>query len=193
MKVRPDESTADRSRPEAAASERLDGDAVEAIVREHQRSLRGFLRYLGCPPRMVDDLAQETFLRFLSSDFQVRSDPATSRYLRTIARHLFLKALRRTGRDLVSTDLDAAEDAWVRYHDGERGPYLDALERCLVAIRGRARVALDLRYGRDMDKQAIAREMELTESGVNSLLVRARRKLRACVEGKLGARPEAAP
>lgn len=191
MKVRPHESTAAGRQPDPDGGAPLDGDSVEQIVRDHQRSVRGFLRYLGCPLRVVDDLAQETFLTFLSSsEFEVRSERATSRYLRTIARHLFLKALRKSGSDVIATDLEAAEEAWVRYHDHDRGPYLDALQTCLAGVSGKARTALDLRYGDDLGQQAIAQEMALTESGVHSLLVRARKKLRACIESKLGSNGE---
>lgn len=165
----------------------LDGDAVEALVREHQSAVRGFLRYLGCPSRSVDDIAQETFLTFLSARFEQRSERSTARYLRSIARHLFLKSLRRLDRDPPSLDLDAAEAAWVRYHEDERGPYLEALRGCLAGLKGKAQRALKLRYDSDLGQADIAQRLELSESGVHSLLVRARRKLRECVEGKLGA------
>ncbi len=164
----------------------LDPEAIEQLVRDHQDALRGFLRYLGCPSRSVDDIAQETFLTFLSARFEPRSDRSTARFLRSIARHLFLKSLRGLQRAPASLDVEAAEAAWVRYHDDERGPYLEALGSCLTGLRGKARTALQLRYASDLGQVAIADRMNLTESGVHSLLVRARKRLRTCVEEKLG-------
>ena len=166
----------------------LDGEAVEALVVTHQGAVRGFLRYLGCPRAHVDALVQETFLTFLSARFEERDDRATARYLRSIARHLFLKSLRRLDRDPPSVDLDAAETVWSEFQEDAGGaPYLDALRRCLTGVTGRTKDALELRYAGNLGRAAIAQRLQLSESGVHSILVRARRRLRECVERRLGA------
>ena len=154
----------------------------------HQGAVRGYLRYLGCPSSLVDDLAQETFLTLLSAQFEERDEHSTARFLRTIARHLFLKSLRRLDRDPPSLDLDEAESVWVEFQEDEGGaPYLDALRRCLTAIKGRAKAVLELRYTGNLGRAAIAGQLELSESGVHSILVRARRQLRECVERRVEA------
>ncbi|MEM9381791.1 MAG: sigma-70 family RNA polymerase sigma factor [Planctomycetota bacterium] len=191
MSVHPHRTNDDPPTGGSAVSGRrdgLDGDAVEALVVAHQGAVRGFLGYLGCPRSHVDDLVQETFLTFLSARFEERDARATARYLRSIARHLFLKSLRRLDRDPPAIDLDAAESVWAEFQDdGGGAPYLDALRRCLSGVTGRARDALELRYAGDLGRAAIARRLELSESGVHSILVRARRRLRECVERRLGA------
>lgn len=165
----------------------LDGDGVEALVREHERGLRGFLRYLGCPTGEVDDLLQETFLTFLSADFERREPRATARYLRSIGRHLFLKGLRRRERQAPALDMAEAEAVWAGFQEeGGGAPYLEALRRCLEGLGGRARRALELRYAADMGQAAIAARLEMAESGVHSILVRARRRLRECLDRRLG-------
>lgn len=172
----------------AKAETPWDADAVEQLVADHQGSVRAYLRYLGCPSALVDDLAQETFLTLLSARFEIRGDRAASRYLRTIARHLFLKSLRRLDRSAPSFDVDAAESLWARRHgqaDGSR--YMDALEICLETISGRAKTVLELRYSTGLGRAATAEKLELTESGVHSILVRVRRKLRECVQGRVDA------
>lgn len=177
----PSRSRTDAS-PTGSAPGAPDGAAVEALVRAHEGDLRGFLRYLGCPSAEVDDLLQETFLTFLSARFEERDDRSTARFLRSIARHLFLKSLRRRDRQPPSLDLEAAESVWARFQDdGGGAPYLDALRRCLGALQGRAKEALELRYASGMARSAIADRLELSESGVHSILVRARRRLRECV------------
>ncbi len=155
-------------------------------MREHQGPVRSFLRYLGCPRSEADDQVQETFLTFLDATFVLRDERSTARYLRSIARHRFLKSLRRLDREPPSLDLEAAEDAWRDLREDDSGrPYMDALLKCLEGIRGRARQALDLRYGGGLGRTDIATKMALSESGVHSILVRARRRLRECVEGRL--------
>ncbi|MEM9802532.1 MAG: sigma-70 family RNA polymerase sigma factor [Planctomycetota bacterium] len=187
MDVRSDRTNGS-TRAVAGAPGGLDGESVERLVLAHQGPLRAFLRYLGCPSGVVDDLVQETFLTFLSAEFEVRDERSTARYLRTIARHLFLKSLRRLDRDPPQLDLEAADDVWAEFQEDAGGvPYLDALRRCLHGVQGRARVALDLRYSDNLGRAAIARQLKITESGVHSILVRARRRLRECVERRLRA------
>ncbi len=49
-------------------------------------------------------------------------------------------------------------------------------------MAGRAAEVLRLRYGESQRRAAIAGRLGLTESGVKSILVRTRAKLRDCVE-----------
>ena len=97
-----------------------------------------------------------------------------------------LKAMQRERRMLAIPDLALAESAWVGYErdDGGRG-YLEALRACLARVRGRAARALELRYRAGSPLDAIARELGLSEAGVKSILVRARSRLRECIERKL--------
>ncbi len=159
---------------------------IEALVQRHQGSVRGFLVFLGCPRERLDDLVQDVFVSVLSSDFVHRSDPATAAFLRKVTRHLFLKAVQRERRVVALPDLAQAESAWVAFErdDGGRG-YLEALRACLAQVGGRAARALELRYRASRPLESIASELGLTEAGVKSILVRARRKLRACIERRL--------
>ena len=38
---------------------------TEALVRRHQVGVWRYLRFLGCPPELADDLAQDTFLALM--------------------------------------------------------------------------------------------------------------------------------
>lgn len=164
---------------------------LEELVRRHEPGLRSFLLFLGCPRASLDDLLQDVFVAVLRSPFEERSDTSTGAYLRTVARHLLLKARRRDGRVRPLEDplLDGAraEQVWSEEfdRDDEGAGYLEALRRCLEQLRGRARAALRLRYEEGLGRSAIAERLELGESGVKSVLVRARRRLRTCVEEKL--------
>jgi len=156
---------------------------VEALVHRHQGALRSFLRYLGCPPPLLDDLVQETFLSVLSSPFEDRGERSTAAFLRTVARNHFLKAMRRERRQPLVADFAGAEAAWLEFQGDDGGnTYLAALRRCLAILRGRAAEVIRLRYAESLRRAAIAERCGLTESGVKSILVRARRTLRDCVE-----------
>lgn len=163
------------------------GEAVEELVRRHQAPLRSFLIYLGCAGSLADDVVQDVFLSVLSAGFEDRGHASTSAYLRRVAKNKFLKAMQRARREPPMKDLDEAEDVWVELRGPERGGnrYLDALRECLAGVEDRARRVLGLRYTERLARTAIAEQLEMSESGVNSLLVRTRKKLRSCVERRL--------
>ena len=165
---------------------------AEALVREHQDAVRGYLVVTGCPADRVDDLCQDAFLSMLSSGFVHRSPAQTRAFLRKVARHLLIKMLERENRVWTVSDtaeLDRADRVWdeeVEERGGGRA-YLDALRHCLEALRGRAGQVLELRYRAGLALAKIADELGLRESGVKSILVRARKSLRSCIERRLHA------
>jgi len=162
---------------------------VEQLVRRHQASVRGYLLYLGCPVRLVDDLVQDAFLSVLGSDFEDRGDASTAAFLRTVARNLLLKTLRRERRHQPVADFAASEHAeqvWVEFEEGDGGDdYLGALRECLQGITGRVRSVLGLRYHSNLRRTAIAGKLGMSENGVKSILARARKQLRGCIERRL--------
>jgi RNA polymerase sigma-70 factor (ECF subfamily) len=160
---------------------------IELFVQRHQGSVRGFLIYLGCAGDRLDDLMQDVFLSFLSANFEDRGELATRAFLRRIARNLFLKGIERERRQIVQSDSALAEVAWANFESGDGGNrYLVALRECLSGLRGRALEVLRLRYEESVQLVGVATRLGLSESGVKSILVRSKRKLRECVERRLG-------
>ena len=68
------------------------------LVQAHQAGIWRYLRFLGCEAAQADDLTQETFLALHARPPADRSAEATSAYIRTVARNLFLMSLRRSRR-----------------------------------------------------------------------------------------------
>jgi len=169
---------------ESLSAERA--EQVEALVRRHQPSVRGYLTVLGCPARLLDDLVQDVFLSVLRSAFEERGAAETAAFLRKVARHLFLKTVERERLMPIPLSVDEADAAWDAFEadDGGEG-YLDALRHCLGRLEARARGVLELRYAERLDRAGIAARLGLGEEGVKSLLARAKKSLRACVERRL--------
>jgi DNA-directed RNA polymerase specialized sigma24 family protein len=94
--------------------------------------------------------------------------------------------LRRTARrpTRVALDLAQLEASWEE-HGGHFPRYLEALRRCLPALDGRERVALEQRYRLGWSRQRMARALGLSVDGVKSILQRIRRRLRRDIERTL--------
>jgi RNA polymerase sigma-70 factor (ECF subfamily) len=161
------------------------GDLGE-LVQTHQAGVWRYLRFLGCDPSQADDLTQETFLAIHARPFEERTPEATTGYLRTVARNLFLMSLRRAKRQAIVENLEVIEDVWRRYAADDGEAYREAMRDCVETLEGRAKAAIDLFYRDQRSRCDIARELEMTEDGVKSLLRRTREILRKCVEKKVG-------
>jgi RNA polymerase sigma-70 factor (ECF subfamily) len=159
-----------------------------AMVREHQTELWRYLRYLGCEGGLADDLVQETFLAVWRKPFDDRGAPATRAYLRTVARNLFLMAVRRARVRPAFRELREADHAWEE-HAGDDGgaAYREALRRCLAGVKPRPRQALMLFYRDRRSRTDIADELRMTANGIKTLLRRTREALRDCIRRRLGA------
>lgn len=160
-------------------------------MRAHEASLRGFLVFLGCPTLLVEDVLQDVFLAVLARPFEDRGPRATGAWLRRVGHHVLLKTLERERRHVPLPEPGPAEAAWAEYEGDDQGAgYLEALRQCLRRERGRAREVLALRYAHSLGRVAIGERLGLAESGVKTILARARGRLRACIERRLAAREE---
>jgi len=178
---------------------RIDRHELAALVKAHQAELFRYMRYLGADRAAAEDLVQETFLAAFRSDaVPFRSDavPETdddrtlARWLRGVARNLFLQHCRRSRRTPVTVDaaaLEQAETTWrgVFLRGGDGFDTVEALRRCLEGLSADQRRALDLRYAERRSRADMALVLAMTENGVKSLLRRLRARLAECVERRL--------
>lgn len=181
--------------PNTGGREGAGGFDAARLIEEHQVGVWRYLRALGCHAAEAEDLTQETFLAVLEKPFQDYQRAATAAYLRQVARNLLISSRRRTARGTVvvrnaaemdMAELEAAEAGWLRWSgrdDGEER--LAALRRCLQTLTARARQALDLRFGKQASRAAIAAALEMSEDGAKNVLQRAKQHLRACIEKEI--------
>ena len=171
----------------ATATMKRPGDLGE-LVNAHQAGVWRYLRFLGAGEALADDLTQETFLAVWKRPFEERAEEATAAYLRTVARNLFLVAIRKARREPPVGDLDAADEVWERLAGDDGGlAHLEALRECVEGLEGNARQAIDQFYRQGRSRAEVGRSLAMTEDGIKSLLRRTRDALRKCVEGKLNA------
>jgi RNA polymerase sigma-70 factor (ECF subfamily) len=157
-------------------------DTLIRLMKEHQADVWRYLRFLGAEPATADDLAQEVFIELYRNPIEEISRAATAAWLRKAARHRYLNWLRRAKREIPSDQLEAAEVTWAGLTPAGSDARLDALERCLQKLAGRARRAIELRYRDGRREAEVAEQLETSAEAAKALLKRARSQLRECVE-----------
>lgn len=159
---------------------------LETLVRRHQLGLWRYLRALGAPPELAEDLLQDTFLVALHKLTDDRGDAAVATFLRQTARHLYLRRRRDQGRR-EQLLIELAEQLWQRDCGEDAGErWLEALRACVQQLDGRPRQAVQLFYGEGRDREAVAAAMGMKPNGLKTLLQRLRATLRQCIELRLG-------
>jgi RNA polymerase sigma-70 factor (ECF subfamily) len=173
-----------------------DPEAVEALVRTHHRSLRGYVAALCHDSAAVDDLSQEVFVRALrmigrdpTSDGGVRDFAAL---LRGIARNVVCEHRRRGAREssrfaeAMAAELERADPGRPerRVDDAE---VLDPLRRCVERLPYLSRRMLDLRYVEELTAEEIGRAVGSGAAAVRMSLLRIREGLVRCLRARLGA------
>lgn len=171
---------------------RIDRHELAALVKAHQAELFRYMRYLGADRAAAEDLVQETFLAAFRSDAvpETDDDRTLARWLRGVARNLFLQHCRRSRRTPVTVDAAALEQAETTWREaflrgGDGFDTVEALRRCLEGLSADQRRALDLRYAERRSRAEMAALLRMTENGVKSLLRRLRARLAECVERRL--------
>ncbi len=166
-----------------------DREAFDRLVRIHQARLRCDLARLVADAHVVDDLAQEAFIRAYRG--LERYDPARPfrHWLGGIARHLAIDHLRRHGRErqLAGDVLEAVISARVVEQppqplEDDRGR---VLAHCLGRLPPRNRRILQAFYCEGTSVATLAARSRKSHNAVRLWLQRIRRAVRACVERSL--------
>jgi len=165
-------------------SQRGDRDALELLVRRHQRSLFALCqRYVGSPDEAAD-LVQRAFIRVMAKLGELR-DPSVFRgWLLRIGAHLALNHIRDHAR-FVSDD-EEAERAVAPGH-AETTLAIDRLEAAesAAALRGaiaelptKQRMTVELRLYEDLPFRDIAEALGISEGAAKVNFHYAVRRLR---------------
>jgi len=170
----------------------LDGDAsgFDEIFRKYNRSVRALcIRVLG-DVDTAEDLVQETFIKVIKALDYLDDDFNFSGWIHRVATNACMDEIRRRQRRL-QRQVDAGEyeqDALLRSSDDdamtqpEKAYELQQLRRLIwdvsASLPARQRTALTMRELQGLSYASIARFMKTSESAVETLLHRARRRFR---------------
>lgn len=176
-------------RPDTLLHHARQGDrqAFGQLVRLHQDGVFGFLWRMGLRRAVIDELAQEAFLRAWAH--LDRYDPARaafSTWLLAICRHLALNELGRAGHRLEQPaddeDPAAADDAGSPPEALQHKRRQQQLHAALARLPAAQRSVLALAYLRELPLADVARIEGISEDAVKQRLHRARLALRAALE-----------
>lgn len=159
-----------------------DRGAFRELVLLHQRPLLAYARRMLNGADAGDDIVQETLLRLWSS--AGRYDPGSARlttWLHRIAHNLCIDWVRRNARVVpMDDDWDVADDSGpAELHEQQRQS-LD-IRSALDALPERQRAALLLCHYQGLSNRDAAVVLEVSVDALESLLSRARRRLRESV------------
>lgn len=165
-----------------AAGRELD---LAGLMREHQAGVWRYLRALGADTATADDLTQDVFLAAMRSGFIEQSRGETISWLRITSRNLYLKAVRRDGREVAVNELEQLDRRYTELAGDDGEALVHALRECMKQIEEKPRKAIEMQHAQGLARLAIAQQLGMTDDGVKTLLARTKARLRKCMEMKL--------
>jgi len=169
-----------------------DPDAVATLVEQYADDLYRFVyNQVGGSEQDTEDIVQDTFIAALKAIRRFRGDSKLRTWLFSIAVHKAMDRKRYLARrpqiplQDVTFSLPASEDKPEQLL--ERFEMRQAVRQALLQLPHHYRAALVLKYVEEMTVKEIAQIMDRSVKSVESILVRARRRLAEIFEGRYGA------
>jgi RNA polymerase sigma-70 factor (ECF subfamily) len=172
----------ERQSPIADSPPQAETDAQAKFVEQHLRRIFLLIYRMVGNSDDAQDLTQETFIKALQRQSQLKDLDKTANWLSRIATNTAIDFLRRSRRVSFS-DVSELPDAFTAAEEtpeqlllrGERKLYLDD---ALATLTGRERMALLLRDVEDVPAEQVARQMNCSMATVRSHIANARIKFR---------------
>lgn len=181
----PDDPSSDASL--IARVRRGDHDAFAGLVENHLAPVRAFVAMKLPVPHLADELTHETFVFAFQNlgNFELRH--SFRAWLRAIAFNFVRRELLRFAREQRNLTRLEQEQFNKLLRESEKEDTADEvrfLEECLAQLPDSMRRLVDERYRNGRAGNEIAAEWQRSPEWVRVTLLRVRRKLRECIEGK---------
>ncbi len=178
----------DAHRPPSQTTVNPDADAQTRFIQENLRRIFLLIYRIVGNPADAQDLTQETFIKALQRQGQLKDLEKSAHWLSRIASNTAIDFLRRNRKysfsdvsrlaDSHSASFENAEQSLLR---GERWQHLDG---GLATLTERERMALVLRDLEDMPADEVASQMNCSLATVRSHIANARTKFKRYLEGR---------
>lgn len=157
-----------------------DGGAFEALMERHLAAIGGYVRRM-LGPVAADDVTQECFLRiWRSAATRAAAAPARA-WMWRIAHNLVIDHLRAAKPHVDLDSVTLVENRPGPEARRQRHEVAALLRREIAALPARQRAALALVHDQDLPAAEAAAILEISVPALESLLARARRRLRAAL------------
>jgi len=171
-----------------SADLQMNDNLFARLVKEHQVSLRVFVRSLGVEPDWVDDLAQDAFVVACREMGSYDPERDFGKWLRGIARNLVRNELRKQGRHrrilnegLSQHLLEFSEQEEEQFGAGD----VSALRDCVEQLPNRSRELVRSRYYEGWNATVLADKFEMKAATIRQTLLRIRRQLYQCINQRM--------
>ena len=158
-----------------------DAAFAKAVEAHYTLVYRIAWRMLGGPGE-AEDVAQETFLRLWRSAGDLREARSLRPWLARVASNLAIDRMRRRRPDMSSELPDLADPADGPERHAERQAASRIVDAAIASLPERQRTAIVLTYYEELPNADVAEALGVSIEAVESLLARARRKLKECLE-----------
>jgi RNA polymerase sigma-70 factor, ECF subfamily len=164
-----------------------DSDAQTRFVQKHLRRIFLLIYRMVGNVDDAQDLTQETFIKALQRQTQLKDLDRASHWLSRIAANTAIDFLRRNKR-YAFTDGTELADMRSHYENPEesflRSEYRNQLGGALAMLTDRERTALVLRDIEDIPAEQVARQMNCSMATVRSHIANARIKFKRYLDGR---------
>jgi RNA polymerase sigma-70 factor (ECF subfamily) len=178
----------DARHPASPTPAELDGDAQSQFIQQNLRRIFLLIYRIVGNPDDAQDLTQETFIKALQRQGQLKDMEKSANWLSRIASNTAIDFLRRNKKyafsdisrvaDSMTSSYENAEQSLIR---GERWLHLDG---GLATLTERERTALILRDLEDIPAEQVASQMNCSMATVRSHIANARTKFKRYLEGR---------
>ncbi len=160
------------------ASARKVEPAFVELIKRYQRDVYRVVWRVSKGHADCEDIAQETFLRLWANPAQVRESKALKGWLLRVATNMVMDRFRRKPTENIDAAEQVADSAPDPEDRTEMGQVSRNVDAAIAQLPERQRLALSLVHFEQMGNIAAAEVMELSVDAVESLLARARRRLK---------------
>ena len=167
--------------PPAGEDSRLRQARFQRIVGQYRDDLYRYALWLVHDNAVADDLVQETFLRAWKSLDKLHKAEAAKGWLITILRRENARRFERFQPRFSSIPMEAVGDG---HRDYDTSTEAFVLRNAIARLDERYRDPLLLQVIHGFSQKEIAAELGISVAGAGTRLFRARRKLRAMLEGE---------
>ncbi len=157
-------------------------EKIERIYREHYERVYAFLFRLCHDPSLTEDLVQETFFQAFVSLHKFRGDSEMFTWLASIAKHMYLKYLRKKRMSLETADIELVVNTYCANEETpeeqlERCEVEEAVRRVVRKIPDKYRDVVMLRIYAELTFAQVARALNISENSAKVIYCRAKKML----------------